>query len=962
MHHRSPDSVTLLLEIARRVSTQPNERDIASEDVRFLQSLRSQSDGGTGTLETLLELCARGVEQLHTHADARLGTTLTRAIGYIAKFLDTDGACGMRVLEDATQRLAEILGVPLPEKVRSTSATSATGTTTEATGASTRGTSAAAATPAGATRATPSGANTQSTAPAKAARATLDDAVSLLLTLGPTDQEHIARLAIVLEELVHAETVPERLSCLRDAAQQTRLAIGSDGMRAAELLGLTSELLERATKIPGQAEAAASAPAAAAANTNTGASSPAQPSAGSGAGSAAPASPSTAHASTSTSAAPASTPAAAASPYEVPSGPSIEALPADSDLELLGGFIVESRENLEGAEAALLTLESNPDDLESVNTVFRAFHTVKGSAAFLGLKSMSAFAHKAENLLSRMREREIRCVDHYAELALLSCDMLKTLIDSTERALETKEIRAPDGLWDLAFLLEHPEEAQRPERRKLAPTDAAPEQAIPFEDDAPAAAQTEEHAPVAAVVTPAPRAASATKSRPLAAAPARAVPEEHAEDKSAAEERAAPGEKGAHDEKGAARAGQDASVDSTVRVRTDRLDRLINMVGELVIAQSMVAQDELIKSSTQHDLLKKVGRAGKIVRELQDLSLSLRMVPLKQTFTKMVRIVRDVARKSGKDALLVLQGEDTEIDRNMVDELSDPLVHMVRNAVDHGIEPPEVRLAAGKPAQGTVRLRAYQSGGNVVVEMQDDGRGMSREKLVKKAIEKGLIESDRGMSDADVYNLIFAPGFSTADKITDVSGRGVGMDVVRRKIEVIKGRVDIHTEFGKGTTFRIYLPLTLAITDGMLVQVGQERYIVPITSIRLSFRPTAQQLSSITGRGELVMLRGEPIPIVRLHSLFGRDDAVTDPCQGLLVIVEAGQRPLALLVDGLLGQQQLVAKTLGSHVQRVPGISGGAILGDGSVGLILDPDGLAKLTLAAAPTTIRDAQACAAAD
>ncbi len=362
-------------------------------------------------------------------------------------------------------------------------------------------------------------------------------------------------------------------------------------------------------------------------------------------------------------------PSPAAPAPEASSSAEVEELPADADLELLGGFIVESRENLAGAESALLMLEGSPDDPESVNTVFRAFHTVKGSAAFLGLKCMGAFAHKAEGLLSRMREGEIRCAGHYAELALLSCDMLKTLLDATEKALETKTMRAPDGLSDLAFLLEHPEEAQRRESGPAAKPEATPaaaraEASIPLEPQSPRPAPEEKH--------PAP-------------------------------------------------AAGDAALDSSVRVRTDRLDRLIDMVGELVIAHSMVAQDELIRSSTQHELLKKVNRSGKIVRELQDLSLALRMVPLKQTFTKMVRIVRDVARKSGKEAQLVLQGEDTEIDRNMVDELSDPLVHMVRNAVDHGIEPPEARLAAGKPAQGTVHLRAYQSGGNVVVEMQDDG-------------------------------------------------------------------------------------------------------------------------------------------------------------------------------------------------------------------------------------------------
>jgi len=868
MHPTPPDSIARLLAIAKRVRGAPKAPESALEDAHFLDSLRSQASQGGGALDNLLQLCSRAAEALPEHADTRLADTLTRALGYAAKFLETDGACGAKVLEEASARLAEVLGAATPARAPAKEPVKV---------------------------AAPAPVKVAAAAPPKPSNATLDEASSLLLTLGPGDKNDIARLAIMLEGLVQAETDGVQRECLRDAAQQAHLAISSDTQRAQELLERTSQLLECAAKtLQDQAERNI-APARSAA--------PAQ------------------------KPAPAPAPlasAAPATPVEIPKGPKFEVLPADADLELLGGFITESRENLEGAEAALLTLEHNPDDIESVNTVFRAFHTVKGSAAFLGLKGLGGFAHKAEGLLSRMREREIRCVDHYAELALLSCDMLKALLDATEKSLETKEIWAPDGVWDLAFLLEHPEEATRHKRKQAAASPgASAEQAIPFDAPAPAPATTQGAAP------------ELTQAQ---------VP---AENKTAAEDKSAP------------RGGQDSGIESTVRVRTDRLDRLINMVGELVIAQSMVAQDDLIRSSSQHDLLKKVGRAGKIVRELQDLSLSLRMVPLKQTFTKMIRIVRDVAHKSGKSALLVTHGEETEIDRNMVDELSDPLVHMVRNAVDHGIEPPDVRLAAGKPAQGTVNLRAYQSGGNVVVEMQDDGRGMSREKLVKKAIEKGLIESDRGMSDAQVYNLVFAPGFSTADKVTDVSGRGVGMDVVRRNIESIKGRVEITTELGQGTTFKIYLPLTLAITDGMLVKVGNERYIVPITSIRLSFRPTEKQLSTISGRGELVMLRGEPIPVVRLHSLLGRSDAVTDPTQGLLVIVEAGHRPLALLVDALLGQYQVVAKTLGERVQRVPGISGGAILGDGSVGLILDPEGLAKLTLAGVETSSRTQQACA---
>jgi two-component system chemotaxis sensor kinase CheA len=357
----------------------------------------------------------------------------------------------------------------------------------------------------------------------------------------------------------------------------------------------------------------------------------------------------------------------------------------------------------------------------------------------------------------------------------------------------------------------------------------------------------------------------------------------------------------------------------------------------------MVTQDSTVHQVGNHELLKKVTHAGKIVRELQDLTMSIRMVPLKNAFQKMARLARDLARKNKRQVNFIPEGEDTEIDRNMVDVISDPLVHMVRNAIDHGIEPPEVRAANGKSAAGMLRLAAYHSGGDVVVEMEDDGKGLDRGKILEKAAAKGLIDADKSLSDSEVFDLIFAPGFSTADKITDISGRGVGMDVVKRSVEALRGRIEIASESGKGSKFIVRLPLTLAITDGMLVQVGTERYIIPTVDIKLSFRPDQQSLSTVAGRGEMVMLRGDLMPLFRLHRLFDIAGAVEDPIKGLLVVVGDGTRRCALLVDELLGQQQVVAKTLGDGLGRIQGVSGGAILGDGRVGLILDPSEIVAL-------------------
>lgn len=589
---------------------------------------------------------------------------------------------------------------------------------------------------------------------------------------------------------------------------------------------------------------------------------------------------------------------------------SFGALPSDADPNLLGEYIVESRDYIEGAEAALLALETNPDDAEAINVVFRAFHTIKGTSAFLGVTCVSELAHRAESLFSRIRDREIRYGGGYADLALRSVDVLKVLLQSVQDALGGEPMLPPEGYDELMRLLADPEAAGISGEEVAEPTMRTGEilvgqgKAEREEVDAVASAQGEQPIGVALVKS---EVASTTDVAHALRIQQRL---------SSVADRAA--------------------TDSTVRVRTDRLDRLIDMVGELVIAHSMIAQDETVLQGGRHELQRKVSHGGKIVRELQDLSMSMRMVPLKATFQKMARLVRDLAHKSGKIVEFISDGEDTEIDRNMVDIVNDPLVHMIRNAVDHGIELPNAREQKGKSKTGTVYLSAYHAGGNVVIELRDDGKGLDRDKIAQKAMERGLIESDKGMSDHEIYNLIFAPGFSTADKITDVSGRGVGMDVVRRNVETLRGRVEINSTPGQGCTFSLRLPLTLAITDGMLVRVGVERYIIPTVNIHLSFRPAPDALSTVTGRGEMVMLRGELMPLFRLHRLFGTQGAVEDPTQGLLVIVGDGEWRCALLVDELLGQQQVVAKSLGDGLGKIQGVSGGAILGDGQVGLILD--------------------------
>jgi two-component system chemotaxis sensor kinase CheA len=327
--------------------------------------------------------------------------------------------------------------------------------------------------------------------------------------------------------------------------------------------------------------------------------------------------------------------------------------------------------------------------------------------------------------------------------------------------------------------------------------------------------------------------------------------------------------------------------------------------------------------------------------------MSMRMVPLKGTFNKMARLVRDVARKVGKNVNFITEGEDTEIDRNLVNIINDPLVHMVRNAVDHGIELPEERIQSGKPEYGEVKLLAYHSAASVVVEIRDDGKGLEREMLLAKSREKGLIgesgdNAERSLSDRDVFNMIFEPGFSTAQVVTDVSGRGVGMDVVKKNIESLRGQVEIKSEYGKGSVFRMCLPLTLAIIDGMVVRVGSETYVIPTVSIIRSIKPEAGDISTVLNRGEMLTLPNDLVPLYRMDRLYHIGDAGDDPAEAIIVIVEDEERRAGLVVDELVGRQQVVIKSLGESLKDIPGISGGAIMPDGRVGLIIDVGGLIK--------------------
>jgi len=541
----------------------------------------------------------------------------------------------------------------------------------------------------------------------------------------------------------------------------------------------------------------------------------------------------------------------------------------DADRSLIEDFTAEAREYLESAEAALLRLETSPDDAEAVNDVFRAFHTIKGTSSFLGLAAIAGFAHHAEDMLDRVRANELAFDGIVPELALRAVDVLKSLVQAIPAALAGEAPALPSDYAELSGAL------SQPELQQIVPA-------------APGAASK-----VAAQVAGQVGLPEGTPAR-----------------------------------------------DPLVKVRTDKLDALVEMVGELVIANAILFQDRVVRDAANHDLMQKVRHADKIVRELQEVSLGLRMVPLKGAITKLTRVVRDLAARSGKQVEFEVSGEDTEVDRTLVNLLADPLMHMVRNAVDHGIESPAERLKAGKPATGTVRLEASQAGDRVLVKLIDDGRGLQRDKIVAKAVERGIIASGDGMSDSDVFELIFAPGFSTAETVTEVSGRGVGMDVVRRNLQAMRGRALITSKAGHGSVFTIELPLTLAITDGMLVSVGAERFIIPTARIHRCFRPEPGAINTVQGKGEMVQHAGEVLPLLRLHRALRIVGARERIVEGILMVVGEGNTRVAILVDELLGQQQVVAKPLGEAIGRVRGLTGGAILGDGRVGLILDVDEL----------------------
>jgi two-component system chemotaxis sensor kinase CheA len=597
------------------------------------------------------------------------------------------------------------------------------------------------------------------------------------------------------------------------------------------------------------------------------------------------------------------------------------------DLSLFNDFVVEGMEHLNTIEVNILKLEQAPEDKECINSIFRPFHTIKGISGFLNLIEINKFAHAMEFLLDDARNRRIQIFREMIDFILEAVDFLKDMILDVKKHLEAGELT--QSHFDLDPYLQ---------KIKFFQTgQISQEQTIEKENPEKTEASLPRLGEILcskAIISPTQlhdalqEQTSGKKDMKIGEI---LVQKKEAKPKQIIE---------------ALREQKKISSppsDSTVKVDTQKLDNLVDMVGELVIAESLVQQNPMFSSIHDQKLNRDFSQLKRITTDLQKISMSLRMVPIRQTFQKMIRVVRDVAQKAEKQVDLVMSGEETEIDRNMVDKLYDPLVHMIRNSIDHGIEKAERRLEKGKLKTGQIFLRAFQKGGYIIIEVEDDGQGLNRERILKKAREKGLISAENSLTEHEIDNLIFEPGFSTAEKVTDVSGRGVGTDVVKKVIEELKGKIEIFSTDGKGCRFVIRVPLTLAIMDGIVVRIGQERYIIPTIYIKETLRPKAGDLATVQSRGELLKVWNTLLPLIRLYHLLGIIPQQRDPWDGLVIIAESEGKRKCLMVDDLIGKQEVVMKNLGEKLKAIKGVSGATILGDGRVGLILDIPGIFEI-------------------
>jgi two-component system chemotaxis sensor kinase CheA len=575
--------------------------------------------------------------------------------------------------------------------------------------------------------------------------------------------------------------------------------------------------------------------------------------------------------------------------------------------DMVRQFVVESREMLDELEQDLLVLEKEPDNLEVTHSAFRAMHSLKGNAGFSNYKDINLICHRAETFLDLVRNGSVKADSRQISTILQVLDFIRAAVDQLDKG-KAPIIAGRVGLIDLmdeVFGSDGPDE--KPEE------EATPSERIPKSDAEPAHAAPEK--------TPAEESVKAGSTADTK--PTRQVKTERKQTESK------------------------KSGNEVIRVDVDKLNKLMDLVGEIVIAESMVSQHPAIRYEELEGFEKSVSYLQKNVRELQELATSMRMIPLSGVFGKMRRLVRDISDRSKKPVELAVVGGDTEVDRSVIEHISDPLVHILRNAVDHGIEPADVRRQNNKPLTGNIHLEAKQVGGEIWILIRDDGGGLNREKILKKAIEKGLVsEMENELPDEKVWALIFQPGFSTASKVTDISGRGVGLDVVVRNLEKIRGRVDIRSTTGTGTTMTLKIPLTTAIVDGMLMRVEDSLYAIPTLDIKESLQVHSDRVVELMDGQELIKLRNSMVPVLRLqelHNIAMESKRLED---GIVVVTEKGGSMVGFLIDEIIGQQQLVVKALPRYSGNIRGVSGCAVLGNGEICLILDLANLVKLATA----------------
>ena len=599
--------------------------------------------------------------------------------------------------------------------------------------------------------------------------------------------------------------------------------------------------------------------------------------------------------------------------------------PEDSgmDIQLCNDFISEGLEHLDSIELNIINLEQSPEDRECINAIFRPFHTIKGISGFLNLKEINKFSHAMESLLDDARNGRLKLHRGIIDFILGAVDLLRNMILELKGQIQSgspclSQLDFESYLQKINLIRENKSSA-----------DAAPQKDAPKETEAPPLGEILTQK---GIISPGDVQAALKKQKETNLKLGEILVREN---------KAKPSDvvEALRDQKRAA----SQLTEITVKVDTRKLDSLVDMVGELVITQSLVQQNPVFSSVRDLKLNRDLSQLQRITTDLQKISMSLRMIPIRQTFQKMIRLVRDLARKSNKQVDLIMSGEETEIDRNMVDTLYEPLVHMIRNSIDHGIESPEKRKESGKPELGKINLRAFQRSGYIVIEIEDDGQGLNRSKILKKAQEKGLVPPEASLSEYQIDNLIFEPGFSTADRITDISGRGVGMDVVKKAIASLKGMVEIFSVAGKGCRFVMRVPITLAIMDGIIIQIGDERYVIPTVFIKETIRPSRNDLTTIHNKGEVIKVRDSLLPLIRLPQLLGAIPRKKEPWEALVVVVENEGYRKCLMVDDLIGKQEVVIKNLGQGLKTVKGVAGATIMGDGRVGLILDIHGLFEL-------------------